>query len=174
MRIYLWPALLLITACATSGVPIEVPQFGPDDPRVDSAGFIGHTLQLSKTIGATKYTLMAFRVGDTVTLGAMVEGPFDGQVEWHVHGSSLGLPFPAEPTELDPVAEVTGGPPSAEPVVGRRRSFRAFSWINIELPLAAWMPVSPTAIRLTFRPRIGSPIVLPDTGVSYDATFTPR
>jgi hypothetical protein len=143
-----------------SGAPtLTVPHFSADDPRVGTAGFVGQTTRLSFVEGETTYTLMAFAVGDVLTLGAMVEGPFDGTAEWRVGGRSFSVPVTRANRGSDEVP-VTG----AE-VTGRHGGFRDFDWVNVEVPLDDWLPDG-TVVGLSFRAG-GRSITLPEGGGVY-------
>jgi hypothetical protein len=85
--------LLAATSCATTSASspsaaesadesLTVPHFAVDDPRVNTAGFVAQTTRINRDVDGTTFTLMIFAVGDVVTLGAMVNGDFEGAAEW--------------------------------------------------------------------------------------------
>lgn len=143
------------SACGGSAAPpvpppgaeapaLTVPRFAHDDPRVNTAGFVGQTTRMSRIVDGTTYTLMIFAVGDVLTLGAMVEGPFDGTAEWRVGDRSFVVPVTRDDRGRD-VVPVTG-----ENLVGRHGGFDEFDWVNVEVPLAEWLPDG-TPVALAFR-----------------------
>lgn len=166
-------AAALLGSCAATARPgpeAVIPVFAKDDPRVDTAGFVGETLRLSVGRDGVRHTLMAFVVGDTLTLGAMVGGPFDGLVRWHVGNRLLELPFD------------TGGALAAVPVRvdgsssehrGAGASFRGTTWVNVELPHRQWIDDG-TPLQLVFLPKVGRPLFLPDDGWHYRVRLQPR
>lgn len=171
------PGLLFLVpwffACAATGSTLDVPHFAADDPLVNQAGFVRETLRLNHEQGGTTYTLMAFRVGDVVTLGAMVQGGFDGSVEWQLGRSRIRLPFPQEPSDSRVAAEVHSSQPGAGEVVGQRASFQGTTWINVELDQDAWFS-GPVSVQLTFWPRTGPPVFLPKGPLRSWVRFVPR
>ncbi|MEM7308111.1 MAG: hypothetical protein AAF682_15640 [Planctomycetota bacterium] len=168
----------LLSACAAAPapapVPIEVPHFAADAPEVREAGFVGQTLRLRKTVGANEYILMAFRVGEVVTLGAMLQGSFDGDVRFAVGAAELVLPFPDESPGRESPARVARGPAGHAPIVGQRASFRGTRWINVDLDASLWFPEPGTPVQLTFLPYSGENVALPEEGAPYAVAFVPQ
>lgn len=139
--------------------------FAADDARVNTPGFVRETLRIHKAEGDTRYTLMAFVVGDTLTLGAMVEGPFRGLVRWNVDGRELGVEFDAASPPAEAPVTLYGANDTG--LTGRGASFRGTSWINVELPAREWVHDG-TSLGLTFRSESGALCALPELGVGYD------
>lgn len=161
--------LALATAgCAVSagnrvGPTIEVPTFAASDPRLGQAGFVAQTLRLNHEEGGVRYTLMAFRAGDTWTLGAMVRGDFTGEVRWQIGGNHLSMPFSSmKPAASTPVAVE---PATTESLVAQGASFRGTAWTNLELG-KNWL-ADGTSLQLQFAASDGKTITMPDAGVSY-------
>ncbi len=173
------PVLLLLTlGCATSQVrngPVaHVPVFAADDPRVETAGFVRETLRLTRTIDGTDYTLMAFAVGNTLTLGAMVKGEFQGRVDWLVGRRRLRFDFDTAAASSEvPVAVREDAAWTQARFTGQGASFEETHWINVELPLDDWL-ANDTALMLTFRPHGNDSVVLPDTGFAYCCVLVPQ
>ncbi len=162
---------LLIAACASSdgastrrGPDAAVPMFAADDERVNTAGFISETLRLHEERDGVRHTLMAFVVGDTLSLGAMVKGEFHGLVRWKVGGRRFSLPFDTV-GPMDPVPITVEAGPSAA-MAGHGASFRGTTWVNVDVPIADWVEDG-TALQLVFLPRVGAPLFLPDDGYHY-------
>ena len=154
---------------AAGGPPLQIPAFAANDPRVGQRGFVGETLRVHKEVEGTTFTLMAFAVGDTLTLGAMVKGSFRGTVHWTVGARELRVPFDAAAPVKSPV-EVKG---SDARLVAEGAGFRGTSWTNIELPRAEWLPDG-TPLQLEFLPENGAAVVLPDRDASYVAHYAQR
>ena len=169
-------ASLLCAACATGGPhtqpdpEVAVPWFAQDDERVESAGFISETLRLHEERDGVRYTLMAFAVGETLTLGAMVKGAFDGAVRWVVGERALSFALDTAGSVRDVAVRVDG---KEAAVLGQGASFRGTTWVNVELPLEEWL-ASGTPIGLTFAAREGAVLVLPDEGHHYRARLERR
>ncbi len=158
----------LLAACATvegtaRGPEIEVPVFAADDARVGTAGFVAQTLRLHREEAGVRHTLMAFRTGETWTLGAMVKGDFVGEVHWHLDGRHLHMPFSSSaPAGKVPVLAEPGG---AQVASAEGASFRGTAWTNVELPRACLHDGS--TVQLQFVAATGAVVTLPDAGVSY-------
>jgi hypothetical protein len=155
---------------AVGGPPLQIPAFAADDARVGQAGFVGETLRVRKEVDGTTFTLMAFAVGDTLTLGAMVKGEFRGTVHWTIGSRDLRLPFDAAAPGVHAEATVAG---SDRRIPAQGAGFRGTSWTNLELPRAEWLPDG-TPLQLEFAPEKGQGAVLPDRGASYVAHYAPR
>lgn len=163
-------------ACATQAVsetgPVAaIPVFAADDARVGAAGFVGETLRLSEEHDGVRYTLMAFVVGDRLTLGAMVKGSFRGTVRWTVGRRTLALPFDsaAPGAEVDVVATGAGD----ARLVAQGAAFRGTAWSNVELPTAEWIAAG-TPLALAFERAVGGAVILPDPGHHYVVNLEPR
>lgn len=124
-------------------VPLVVPHFAADDERVGTAGFVRFTTRESVEREGTTYTLMIFAVGDVLTLGAMIEGTFEGAAHWEVGDRSFSVPMRRSDRGSDEIA-ATGAA-----LVGQHGGFDAFDWVNVEVPLDAWLAEG-TSIRLRY------------------------
>ncbi len=112
---------------------------------------------------------MAFAVGETLTLGAMVHQQFRGDVRWEIGNTALSfrwdtgsegpVPVQVEDLELDPV--------------GQRGSFRGIHWVNVELPLSL-MGEDGTPLRLRFAPSQRPGVDLPGGAEPFAARFSDR
>lgn len=174
----LWHLLgsALAAACASpagatkAGPEAQVPVFAAGDARVGTAGFVAETLRLHHERDGVRYTLMAFVVGDTLTLGAMVRGKFAGEVRWRIGDRRLSFAFDTDAAARDvPVSERDAG----TQLRGQGASFRGTSWVNLDLPLAGWA-ADGTPLELTFVPRAGAALALPDGGYHYTMRLVPR
>jgi hypothetical protein len=170
--------LLAFAACGTTtpttptaskpGPEIQIPVFAADDARVGKGGFVQETLRLNQEVDGVRYTLMAFVVGETLTLGAMTKGgEFKGTVQWNVGARTLRTVFDSQKPAKD--AEVTvGGGTGA--LVAHGAEFRGTSWMNVEMPVAQWLSEG-APLSLTFTPEHGASKTLPESGVHYVARF---
>jgi len=113
---------------------------------------------------------MAFAVGDTLRLGAMVKGSFRGTVRWAVGGRNLALPFDTATPGADAKVAVDG---ATSTFVGKGAEFRGTAWVDVELPLADWLRDG-TPLQLEFAPEHGATQVLPDAGLHYVARLERR
>jgi len=138
---------------------LTVPRFEADDPRVDTPGFVGQTTRMSRVVDETTYTLMIFAVGEVLTLGAMVEGSFDGTAEWRGGDRSFTVPVARDDRGA------AGVPVTGEDLVGSHGGFDEFDWVNVEVPLAEWLPDG-TTVGLTFRSGSGT-VALPEGADAY-------
>jgi hypothetical protein len=154
---------------AAGGPPLQIPAFAASDPRVGKEGFVGETLRVRKEVDGTTFTLMAFAVGDTLTLGAMIKDTFRGTVHWTVGARELRVPFDAAAPVKCPV-EVSG---SDVRLVAEGAGFRGTSWTNIELPRTEWLPDG-TPLQLEFLPEKGAAVAFPDRDVGYVAHYAQR
>ena len=79
------PLLWLAAACASHPAvpltPLEIPSYPADDPRTETGGFVREVRLVEVESDATNYILMAWRTGEILTLGAMTQGPFEGDVK---------------------------------------------------------------------------------------------
>jgi hypothetical protein len=169
----------LLAACAATAPagadaapdapPAVIPVFASDDARVGTAGFVGSTLRLHEERGGARYTLMAFAVGDVVTLGAMVrDAVFRGRVRWRVGARVLEFPFDTEsPGDAGPVT-LDG---ARSEFAAKGAAFRTTKWANVDLP-AAWFDGG-TGLQLRFVAEGGEVAVLPVTADCYRATLVP-
>jgi len=167
------PALLSACAAPTglaAGPELAIPVFAADDPRVGQAGFVGETLRLHREEDGTRYTLMAFRVGEAWTLGAMVRGDagFAGEVQWSIGERELVIPFDTAAPAATTQVRVT--PPTEDEPTPEAAGFRGTVWVNVDLP-AAWIQRG-TPVQLRFAARDGAAIALPDAGVAYTVVPT--
>ena len=162
---------VLFTGVYTSpGPKVEIPHFAAGDPRVNTAGFVRETMRLQVVRGDQTHTLMAFVVGETLTLGAMVEGDFRGLVRWKVGGRRLSFAMNTAGSLEDVPVEIEGDSTTPAPT-GQGASFRGTTWINIELPLIDWLSEG-TPLQLVFFPEIGEdPLFLPDDGYHYEVAL---
>jgi len=169
--------LALSASCAAPNgrapepLPLEVPTYAADDPRPNSGGFVREVRLVDVERGGTKYTLMAFRVGDVLTLGAMTEGPFVGEVEWQLGAHRLRFEVATEPRSGRVLVAVE--PVQAAQLHGDKAGFGAYSWTNIELPAPDWWPDGGRSLQLTFEPATGDAVRLPADG-AYAAQFVAR
>ena len=151
---------------AQAGETLLVPQFAVDDPLVGTAGFVARTTRINRPIDGTTFTLMAFAVGDVFTLGAMVEGPFEGTAHWTVGQRTFSVPVRRSNRGTTDIA-VFG-----QAFVGQHGSFNAFDWGNVEVPIDEWLP-NGTRVRLEFEAE-GARVVLPDDDRWFVAEVEPR
>ena len=152
------------------GPRAEIPHFTAGDPRVETAGFVRETLRVSIDRADRTHTLMAFAVGETLTLGAMVTGGFRGLVRWKIGGRRISFAMNTAGSLENIPVEIEGEPTTPAPT-GQGASFRGTTWVNIELPLADWVSDG-TPLQLVFLPEIGEhPLFLPDDGFHYEVEF---
>ena len=145
--------------------------FATNDARVNTPGFVGQTLRVPKEVDGVRYTLMAFAVGDTLTLGAMVKGgAFRGTVHWTVGDRRLALPFDTATPGADAKVTVDS---AASALVAKGAEFRGTAWTNVELPLADWLRDG-TPLQLEFAPAQGQTQVLPEADHHYVARLERR
>jgi len=108
--------------------------------------------------------MMAFVVGDTLTLGAMVNGTFAGSVQWQVGERTLAFPFDTEAVRSGAIVTVSDDPNAK--LEGQGASFRGTSWLNVDLPLADWGG-NGSALQLTFTSKDAEVLTLPEVGYHY-------
>ena len=168
--------LPLVAACSSVGISSTpapqlgrdalVPHFNVDDPRVGTAGFVRETTRISETVRQTTYTLMVFAVGDTLTLGAMVEGRFSGRAVWTVGDRSFTLPLRrSDRGRTDIPVEGLAAP-------GEHGGFDEYDWVNVNVPLADWIDDG-TPVRLVFQGPDGN-VELPGPDQFFAATVVSR
>lgn len=169
--------LVLLGSCAAGdarsrpGPEAVIPHFAADDARVNTGGFVAHTLRLHRDQDDVRYTLMAFAVGDQLTLGAMVKGAFRGTVHWTVGERQLRLPFDTAAPGTEVSVMMTGAPDFH--LKARGAAFGGTAWTNLEVPVAGWIGAG-TALQLAFFPAEGASQVLPEPGVHYLARLERR
>ena len=153
---------------------LAVPSFTKDDKRIDTAGFVRLTRRVSWTKDKATWTLMAFRVGDVVTLGAMVKGAdFSGQVRFSLGETAVEVPFDTKVKPKDKVAARTVGQKDAK-VTAQQASFRGTHWINAELKVNDWFTKRPMPLVVEFLPKSGEPVRLPGASASFAVTFVAK
>jgi pimeloyl-ACP methyl ester carboxylesterase len=154
---------------------LAIPRFAADDPAVETAGFVARTLRVSRqrVVGdATQtFVLMVFAVGDTLTVGAMTKQAFAGVVRVELGEQAFEGEW--DTSAKEPVA-FTAADDEAPALEGQPGSFRGTSWVNVELPLAEWMPEGDASLRLTFLPQDGEPIALPGGEAPFRAYLAER
>ena len=72
---------------------LRIPVWPKDSKAPMSPGFFRKTLRPRRTLAGVTYSFMLYGVGDTWTLGAVVEGDFKGKVRFKVDGKRVDLPF---------------------------------------------------------------------------------
>lgn len=159
------PLVLVLAGCAATawsgGAPLDVPSYAADDPRPRTGGFV-RDVQLAETErDGDRFILMAFEVGTTLTLGAMVEGDFEGDVVWRLNDAKLTLRLASKQPPAGVSVTVEEGPSGVEVPVGQQAGFRGYRWVNIELDSARWLPGRIGALSLTFEPEQGDAVRLP-------------
>jgi pimeloyl-ACP methyl ester carboxylesterase len=153
---------------------LRIPHFSEDDPRANTAGFVRQTLRLVRKLPAAdgtepQFTLMAFAIGETLTLGAMVHQDFAGLVGWEIGETTLGFDWDTKDQGPVPV-RVEGAELEA---VGQRGSFRGIHWVNVELPLSM-LGDDGTALRLRFSSPDGPNLALPSGTEAFAARLSSR
>ena len=128
---------------------LTVPWFRADDPRIGTAGFVSQTTRIDRAVDGTTYTLMIFAVGERVTLGAMVNGDFDGVATWLVGDRAFDVPLSRSNRGRRDVS-VTARVPDSLRLTGEHGGFGAFDWVNVDVPLDEWLEDG-TRVRLEFR-----------------------
>ncbi len=154
---------------------LRIPMFPADDERVSTAGFVTQTLRVHKRVPAAgdgdlnQFTLMAFAVGDTLTLGAMTYQEFQGDVLWEIADTTVSFSFDTNVRGMVPV-RIGGAKPEE---IGQFGSFRGIHWVNVELPL----PIpdeNGILLRLRFQPGRGDTVAIPGGPAPFAAAFTDR
>lgn len=125
---------------------LVVPSFKKEDPRTKTAGFVAETVRVSRIVKNDRFILMAFSVGDKVTLGCMVYQPFDGEVQLEIGQRILRVPFSTsnkqrriDVWEGSEKMDFQGG-------VGR---VRKIVWFTMEMEKKKWFKDS-TSLSITF------------------------
>lgn len=168
----------LVAACAATGdravesPALAIPSYPADDPRPQTGRFVREVRLAETTVGETRFILMAFRVGDTLTLGAMTEGPFEGSANFRLGKRGLEFDFAADHGEI--AVTTTNPPAGAERPRGQQAGFRDYRWINVELESDLWLPDGATLLGLRFRDRLGQVTTLPVTGGAFAARLEAR
>lgn len=168
-------SVLILASAACSSVPAEpplgpdlpVPVFAADDPRVAQPGFVGHTQRVDRDRDGVRHSLFTFAVGDTLSLGAMVDGPFRGELRWRVGTRRLALPFDTDDALRD-VPVTVDAALSSSGLVAQGAEFRGTTWLVVELPLRDWLGDG-AALQLEFAPDLSPPLVLPAGGRPFAA-----
>lgn len=159
-------------------VPLEVPSFAAGDPQTKTAGFVRRVRLVEREVGGSRYILMAYVVGETLTLGAMVQGAFAGEATFTLdspRGSGglvrLTMPFAGEPGAVPvPLRSVRGGVVDGEDsVFGQRAGFRGYRWVTVDLPAAEWLPRAGRRLGLVFYGGPDGPVCLPVEGLFFAA-----
>lgn len=163
-------ALLLLASCSVPGPPLEVPAYQADDPVVNQGGFVNQVRLAEVERAGTSYILMAFAVGERMTLGAMVQGPFTGDAVWRVGSYGFRVSFDTGQTRVVDLS----APAGTADLVAQTAGFRDFRWVNVDVDRAGWFPGGEADLALEFLPSGGKPIVLPDEGWAYDARLVER
>lgn len=163
-------ALLLFASCSV-GPPLAVPAYRADDPVVNQGGFVNQVRLVEVEREGTSYILMAWAVGDTMTLGAMVRGPYAGDAVWRV--GSYGFRVALNDRE-DAPAVVDVSAPSGTGLTAQAAGFQGFRWVNVDVDRATWFRDGKADLALEFVPTVGEPIVLPDEGRAYEARLVER
>ena len=167
-----------LAACHATGdgdaatTPLSIPSYRADDPRPQTGGFVREVRLAETIVGETKFILMAFRVGDTLTLGAMTEGPFEGTARFRLGEHELGFEF--APEHGDVAVETTNPPAGVERPIGQQAGFKGFRWVNVDLDSDAWLPDGAARLDLRFTDRAGRVTSLPTTGSAFAARLDPR
>ena len=170
-------ALFGLAACAAAptvdGPPLAIPSHAADDPRPGEPGFVRGVRLVEIGRGETTFVLMAFEVGSELTLGAMVQGAFTGDVRWRLGDATLSFAFGDEAADGGVPVDVHGGPAGAPAPVGEQAAFGGFRWVNIVLDSAAWLPHRKGALSLRFTGRDGVAVQMPSHG-TYAARLVRR
>ena len=143
-----------------------VPHFAAGDPRVNTAGFVGQTTRIDRTLGDDTFTLMIFAVGDVVTLGAMIRGEFAGTADWVMGDHSFSVPLRRANRGRTDV------PVEGPSLVGQHGGFDDYDWVNVDVPIEDWMPDG-TRVRLEFRSEERT-VTLPGPERWFVTSLTPR
>lgn len=159
---------------------LAIPRFAAEDPAVETPGFVARTLRVTRQREvqrevqgeARSFVLMVFAVGDTLTVGAMTKQAFAGVVRLELGERTLEGAW--ETSSKESVAFTAAGDDEALELEGQPGSFRGTSWVNVELPLAEWMPDGETSLRLTFLPADGEPLALPGGEAPFHAYLAER
>lgn len=154
---------------------LRIPMFPADNERVSTAGFVSQTLRVHQRVPAAgdgdlhQFTLTAFAVGDTLTLGAMTYQEFQGTVRWEIGDTTVSFSFDTNVRGMVPV-RIGGAEPEE---IGQFGSFRGIHWVNVELPLPiAGENIVP--LRLLFEPDRGDTVALPGGPAPFAAAFSDR
>ena len=150
---------------------LRVPQFAKDDERVETAGFVRLTQRVDRHQGEGRFSLMAFAVGDRITLGAMVKGAdFKGKLRFRINKVSATFDFDSEKPSKEPIPGMMKGSIDTK-LVGEQASFRGVHWITVEFAKSDLWTTSFPSLALDFLPSKGEALSLPATG-TYSARLT--
>lgn len=161
---------------------LAIPRFDADDDRVGTAGFFGRTLRTGRLTAPSPADaevdpppahrrLMAFAVGDTLTLGALTDQSFEGSVEFQVGAMTFSLPWNTAEAQGPIPARSTGSIDTR--AQGQPGSFRGQHWVNLELPLEDVLPGAHGPLRLVWKPKEGPALALPGGPEPFHARTVP-
>ncbi|MFN0059201.1 MAG: alpha/beta fold hydrolase [Planctomycetota bacterium] len=150
-----------------------IPRFAGDDPRIKEPGFVQSTVRIERSVAGRAHTLMAFAVGDTVTLGAMVRGEFVGTARLVVDGARIDLRFNTQAPAKEPIPAVITGRENVT-AAGQQAHFRETHWITVELSAKEWFAKAQTALALELIPERGDTVRLPIGTGTYGCEFVDR
>lgn len=161
---------------------LAIPRFAEEDERVGTAGFFARTLRTGRLDAPSPLDaevspppahrrLMAFAVGDTLTLGALTDREFEGQVEFQVGKMSFELPWNTSGAQ-GPIPARSKGSIDTK-AQGQPGSFRGQHWVNIELPLEDVLPGAQGPLRLLWKPSQGATLALPGGPEPFHARTVP-
>ena len=144
--------------------PMTIPSYSIDDPRPQSGGFVSQVRLAEIERAGTRYILMAWEVGDVLTLGAMTQGPFEGEVDWRIGDAHIHFSVDAESGSGKVPVTASAAPNGVEPLSGERAGFRDFRWTNVELRTSQWLSERSGALSVSFRANDGAVVSLPPAG----------
>ncbi|MEL6904429.1 MAG: hypothetical protein AAFP22_03430 [Planctomycetota bacterium] len=182
IRIPLSLSLVLLASCASNSAPspapvegpaLEVPRYAEDDERPNTGGFVRDVSLASVERDGTTFTLMAWQVGDVLTLGAMTDGAFTGQVEWQLGTRGFRFDVDEEPRSGRMPVEAIDPPAGAAALGGDKAGFSSFSWTNVDLEASLWWFEGPAALSVTWRTEAGKLVRLPEEGAFAARRFEP-
>ncbi|MEM7204045.1 MAG: PQQ-binding-like beta-propeller repeat protein [Planctomycetota bacterium] len=157
----------------TDGPVLEIPSYAADDPRPKSGGFVREVRLAEVERDGTKYILMAWEVGEVLTLGAMTQGPFEGDVDWRLDDAHVRFAVTTEPRSGKVAVVAKHASAGASPLEGRKAGVGDYRWTNVDLPSPLWFARRRGAVSLTFRAKDGAVVTLPQNG-SYAARMVAR
>jgi len=136
---------------------LAVPQWKEDDPQ--RPDFVRDGQWPARKVAAVTAHLMAWAVGDTLNVGAMVDGPFKGSLRFEIDGRS-GMEIPLD----NEAPETQGGSPWFTGKADGR------TWVRLSLPGAK----ERKRLCLTLVPGEGKPVRLPGGAGSFALRLQPR